>query len=1368
MRISVKIRLFSFLFFLCGMGMLSAQAWTPPHQKFPPNAYRSDQYDSSPQNWSFAQDDRGVMYIGNSSGILEYDGRTWKMVEGTTDGFMDRLAKGQNGRIYAGGDKDFGYIGSDSSGKPILVNLVERIPEDQRDFEDLKGIRVNSNGIYFLYKNQVIRYFQDSLYSLTPPTAIHRGYTVEDRIYLRPPVSKAKNQILEIKGNDFLPAPWQPGIEKSTIFGILQNPNEGLFFVTRKSGLVWYQNGQFSPYENPTQPLFESLKPFCYSLFEQGFFAVGTLNGGLLILNEEGKVVHQYTQENFLENNTIYNVCNDRNGALWAALSKGLTRINHFSAFKTSGERNGVTGIVRSVLPVGKQVFTSGSNGVYTIPEKGAPNQFSPKGTTHRYSEISVDGWNLSSIKDKVLVASQSGTYLISSDKAQLFSAGGTNALIHSRVHPDRVYIAKNNGLVSVQINDQVDNVKEVLLEPFDTEFAQIEEDQDGNLWLSADQGSALYYVKIPTSETDTLELIEFTSNGGGIQDKIAWILPYFIQNKIYFGTTNGVFEYSAALDSIVPSPDFSDYFVNGTHEARNLAMGPKGRIWISSGTQFGPMIRNENNQYDWDSTQMSRIAPTDIWSIYPDSNGIVYLGTTDGVIRYNPALRDTLPYVSLVRKVTLGKDSVVFHGNYHDPAGVPTTVQPDYMKPIFDKAPVNLTFEYQAVTYEGSSELLYSYQLENYDDDWSEWGNEIKILYTNIPSGTYTFRVKARNIYEQVSEEGVFQFTVTPPWYATIIAFVMYGLLAILLVYVIVRLNARRLRKKNLALEATIQDRTQEIRHQKNQLETTNVQLSEAKDRAEQSEKFMEQFLANMSHEIRTPMNAVMGMTHLLLDTRLNDRQQKYLNTIKYASDNLLVIINDILDLTKIEVGQMTLEEIPFRLLKVADGVVNTVNLKAEEKGLRLIVDYDENLPAVIKGDPFRLNQILLNLVNNSVKFTEAGYVRLALRLLDKEFETVEGEEVTKAFIRFQVEDTGIGIPEDKLGDIFQSFKQASAETTRKFGGTGLGLTISRHLVELQEGAIDVDSEEGEGTTFGFNLWFPVGTVEQLEQEAAADEAEISGDLPPIKLLLVDDDAFNREVGQETLRNWHPGIEIEMAENGREAFEKVGQFGYDIILMDMQMPEMDGMEATQAIRTQLNSPHSETPIIALTAHASRKERERCLAGGMNEYLTKPFNPKELFRSILRLLPEEVRNAPPVPRPEATPDPEQITPVISEPNRETPATQWLDLEMLQNISGNDPKRMAKFLDMFARLSAEEWTRIQTGVAAEDWDEMRAAAHKLKGKSGYLGVQKLKDLMEQIEKFEHPETERETLTTLLSEAEIVLTGTQSEIEQLNLG
>ncbi len=380
------------------------------------------------------------------------------------------------------------------------------------------------------------------------------------------------------------------------------------------------------------------------------------------------------------------------------------------------------------------------------------------------------------------------------------------------------------------------------------------------------------------------------------------------------------------------------------------------------------------------------------------------------------------------------------------------------------------------------------------------------------------------------------------------------------------------------------------------------------AKERAEENARFKEQFLSTMSHEIRTPLNAIIGMTRLLANTHPTPDQQEYIHALEISGNNLMRLINDILDYSKLEAGKMVIEEIVFDLADQLDGLARSYRYVAEEKGLRFIVEIDPSLPRKVKGDPTRINQILTNLIGNAIKFTHKGEIKVSLRKLSESKETVR--------VEYAVADTGIGIPPDKLESIFESFTQAEKATTRKFGGTGLGLSISKKLAELLGSHIEVKSKVNQGTTFSFIL--DLKKVKGTRNSTDEDIDKITANLRGRRVLIAEDNALNRIVAIKSMKEW--GMEIDQCENGKEALELVKDNDYDVILMDLQMPVMDGYEATRAIR-RLDDPRKKNvPIIALTASALMDIRSQAKEYAMNDILIKPFKPDDLARMLHRVI----------------------------------------------------------------------------------------------------------------------------------------------------
>ena len=397
--------------------------------------------------------------------------------------------------------------------------------------------------------------------------------------------------------------------------------------------------------------------------------------------------------------------------------------------------------------------------------------------------------------------------------------------------------------------------------------------------------------------------------------------------------------------------------------------------------------------------------------------------------------------------------------------------------------------------------------------------------------------------------------------------------------------------------------------------LHKSNMALNElvkAKAQLEESTHLKEQFMAQMSHEIRTPMNGVIGLTEILLQTtNLNHIQKEYLTAIKTSGSKLLSVINNILDISKMEAKKMTFEERPFKISTQLNSVLDIFYSTAKAKELEITKHIDKNVPDFLLGDTLRLNQILMNLISNAIKFTSKGQITINVNVIE--------ESEATAWLKCSIKDTGKGIPTDKLSSIFVDFTQLSSGILRKQAGSGLGLAISKRLVELQGGSIDVESFEDTGSTFSFILPFK----KCRDNEQTIDITEKNNnfsytDLKESSILLVEDNELNQLVAERVLRDWQCNVDI--AENGRIAIEKLNKKNYDLILMDIKMPEMDGYEATYYIRNKMPAPACNTKIIALTAHAATWESHKCLEAGMDDFVSKPFDAKELYKKMLQCI----------------------------------------------------------------------------------------------------------------------------------------------------
>jgi signal transduction histidine kinase/ligand-binding sensor domain-containing protein/CheY-like chemotaxis protein len=809
---------------------------------------------------------------------------------------------------------------------------------------------------------------------------------------------------------------------------------------------------------------------------------------------------------------------------------------------------------------------------------------------------------------------------------------------------------------------------------PTNTVYSMLE-DKAGNLWFGLYDGGVLYY--------NGKSFTSFTSAEGLATD----IVQSMVQDKkgnIWLGTTKGLSRISRSnweklvnnhedelnTEALFYNYGYNDGFAGLTCLRNAVLQDHQERIWW--GTDMLICYSPEGDETDTKAPVIQLTGVKLFGQEIPWGDvKLEHAGLTG--MKSKRLLSDTL------------RNGIALHHIKFDGTSKWHNVPENLSLPYDNNA---IAFNFIGVHLQSRNHIRYQYQLQGLENYWNTT-EKTEIAYANLLPGTYTFIVKAMNQSGVWSLPTRFTFTIRSPWFRTIPAYVLYVLLLAGLVYLVITyFNARKHIADKKKLKILVEERTTEVVTQKN--------------KAEKLLRVKENFLSNMSHEIRTPLNAIIGYTDLSLKESSAARVYKHLQSIKVSSDHLHKLVNNILDIAKMESGKLTFLETDFDIRDVLEEVKHLMHFQSLRKGNSLNLTVDKGSGTWIFGDKEKLLQVLLNLIDNAIKFTENGQIDVSVQLIEKENNQVD------AF--FCIKDTGIGISENKMQTIFESFTQADNNITRKYGGTGLGLTICKNIIELQGGEISVTSTEHEGSRFLFRIPYAIGK----KQESKPLEPPLKiHNLNGFRILVAEDDSVNRELLNTVLNEWE--VTTDFAENGEKLMALLKKNNYDLILMDIHMPGMSGFEAAVKIRTELHAPAKDIPIIALTADVLSSTREKIMDSGIQHLLYKPINTETLYTRIASVLGLET----------------MVQPAQTLLKRWEIKTEKINLHYLMESCGQNKNQLLKILSGSFEKLIEYNASLSTAYREQDFDQMYFVAHKLGSIVKILGIEELDPRITQL-------------------------------------
>jgi len=1173
-------------------------------------SYTSKEYEEHNINWAVLQDKRRIIYVANNSGLMEFDGISWRKIA-VPNWTVRSMAIDDDGTIYVGGQDEIGFLVPDSKGTLQYESLLNYLDDNKKNFAWVWRTHSTKEGIYFRTSKFLFRWRPNSkqikVWEPEPGHAFKFSFTREGIFFIH----QRKVGLMQIANDSLKLIPGDEKFAAVEIFTMAQYDSEKLLIGTLSNGFYIYDGLRVVPFPTEVDDYLRK-KELAHSIrLSSGDFALATLRGGLVIIDPRGRQKEIFNKDSGLQDDNVKYVFQDSQGNLWLALSKGIAKIEYVSPFSVYDERSKLPGNVQSVVKHQNHLYVGTDRGLFFL---ASPFKFRPA------AGISSDCRDLLSIKDSLLVAATDGVCQVKNNSKQRITKNRSYVLLRSDKDKNRVWVGTSQGLFSLFFKDG-QWVKERKFENITQAIKTIVEDRKGSMWLGT-QTKGVLKVDFPGDGV--------TKDATGTHYHTSQGLPsgpvrvYWAAGHVMFATDEGIFRFDESKKVFIPDATLGKEFAGGPEGkiVFRIAADKDKNVWLHSypGARNIQVILKPDGTFEINKKPFLRLPGIQVNTIYPDPGGdTVWFAGNDGLIRYDIKVKKNyrLDFPTLIRKVVVN-GKLVFNG-YKSKRFFPIV-------PYKDR---NLRFEFAAPFFEAETRTRYQSFLEGYETDWSAFTSETRKDYTNLDAGVYTFRVRARNVYENLSKEAVFKFKILPPWYKTWWAFAVYILAGFLLVFLIVKWRSGKLQREKQKLEQIVKERTKEIKDK-------NLQLEDQSEKLKEMDKVKSRFFANISHEFRTPLTLIMGPLEQFISKTPDKEQQKQLHLMLRNSQRLLNLINQLLDLSKFDSGKMKLQAYRQNIIPFLRTIIASFDTIAAKNQLDLTLHSEEE-NITLYFEPEKLEEVFFNLLSNAVKFTpQGGKITVAVT-------RNPGKEDNFPFgsLEISVADTGPGIARDQLAHIFDRFYQSDSTDEHRQKGSGIGLSIVKELVELHHGTIAVRSGEGKGTEFIIRL--PMGDAhlkpeEMVEPAKKPYQHKSPGEIPafnrgeeadtaageenfdPLKpgkdiILVVEDSADVRDYIRGSLEPLYTVVE---AKDGREGVKKALEIIPDLIISDIMMPEKDGYELCRRLKNDIKTSH--VPVILLTAKASEENIIQGLETKADDYITKPFSTKILCARIKNLI----------------------------------------------------------------------------------------------------------------------------------------------------
>jgi len=1171
--------------------------------------YLPKDYSANVQNWAVIQDYRGVLYFGNGEGILEYDGNSWRKISIVND-VARCFAIDEDGTIYVGGINEFGYLKPDSSGALKYISLNRFISKEKNNIGDIFRIIINKDGLYLQTFSTLMLFEEDknikgsflkritknpSIKIWNTKTRINPILSLGDRIF----VHERNIGLQEMVDGKLVMLPGGEQFAQDLICILLPYPspfsnfqfgNQKILIGSLRYGLYLFDGNKFEKFDNEADRyLIENRLYYRGVLLGDGTYALGTQLGGIVVIDQNGKLKKIIDKKSGLNDNTVWDLFNDNEGNLWAALDNGISKILYPTSLNFISEKSGFDGTIHSINKTDNKLILVTSSGLYSLEKNKSDAQ-----RFQKVEGISVQSWDILPLRNSYLAVTNDGLIEVKLNSINVVDnlLRYSYCAIESSLHSNIIFVGLHNGLAVFQNTDLgVKSIGKVI--GIENGIENILEDSKGNLWLN-DISGGVFEVQPPREVSKMNGYKEIFNLSELMPGNRLKIFKYL--GAVYVYTNRNIFQLDEKSRKIIPAESFSNIFSDTSHSIIHIYPDRNKGLWCAANVRGKTLLIEINfsngKQRIYYHNFLGLLAddiPSGFISpaFYVESDFLKTLWIGSGNILLKNTFGEKILYgksnsfKSLIRKVSVTGNKVLFNG--YEPG---TNIENEV--PYSNNS---LIFEFSASSFINEQGNDFQHLLEGFDQNWSDWSNELKKEYTNLSAGDYNFKVRSRNALGVIGDEASFRFVILPPWYRSWWFNILGITLLLILINYIIRYRVKYLYNKNIILEKLITERTSEINEQKVTLEKQARQLQEL-------DQIKSNFFANISHEFRTPLTLIKGQLENALGIEKDEAVKKKLNIAFNNSNRLNRLINQVLDLSKLESGKLKLEiEMTDMVLLLKNRVASFDSLAEQNKISLEFYSKIENL--YLKVDKEKIEEVIDNLISNAFKFTpQRGKISLTLEREKSEF-------TENAVIL--VSDTGIGIAKDKLPNIFDRFYQADSSSTKLYEGTGLGLAIVKEILELHGGSITVSSRLNSGTTF--SIYLPLEETETVLAEAEENlKSETTKSQEDKSLILIVEDNF--EVRNYIKENLEQNYRIDQAVNGEDGIKKAIEIIPDLIITDVMMPKIDGLELCTKLKNDQRTSH--IPIIILTAKADEQNKLDGLQIGADEFLAKPFSPREL------------------------------------------------------------------------------------------------------------------------------------------------------------